>query len=91
MTITREDCDYCQKPFKDGEMVSTMTMTGSAPELDGVDGERIFLHASCAGYVKRIVKGRNQRERMTLAHKLALAIKGQSCPSPTTTPEASDG
>ena len=78
MTITRDHCDYCRQPFSDGEQVYRYTMTGSAPEFDNVEGEQIFLHAPCATHVTRVVKSGKQRDRMALAHALALSVKEPS-------------
>jgi hypothetical protein len=72
-----DHCDHCHGPFTDGEQVFTFTMTGSAPALDGVNGEKIYLHASCANTVTDVIKHGKQDERMILSHNLALTIKGR--------------
>lgn len=75
MAITRERCDSCHIPFEEGMTVYRYTMHGSAAEFDGVAGQQIFLHGSCARDAVATMKHGKHRDRMILAHDLALSIK----------------
>jgi hypothetical protein len=75
MTITRDRCDYCHLPFSFGENVYRYTMLGSAAEFGGVADEQVFFHASCALQVVEVVKHGSQKDRMILAHQLALSVR----------------
>lgn len=75
VAITRDRCDCCRKPFQEGESVYRYTMLGSAPGFDGVEGEQIFLHSTCALLVTRVVREGSQRDKMVLANMLARSVR----------------
>jgi hypothetical protein len=80
VSIDRDRCDYCRQPFEDGQIVYRYTMTGSMAEFEGVAGERIYLHGSCANTVTDVIRGPGSRhhDKVALVQALAIAIREES-------------